>query len=63
MQSRIYDGSLHCFGGIGCPVADYDSETGKVTVHDPSDPKAGKLTMKKEAWNTLLANATSIPTT
>jgi hypothetical protein len=59
---RVYDGSLHCAIGA-CPVADYDPSSGKVKVHDPKASEAGTFTMSVEAWNALLANATSIPTT
>jgi hypothetical protein len=55
---RLYDGKLHCgCGQCSCPVADYDSVTGMVTLTDPDKPQNGTFVLTAEEYNAFIGNA------
>jgi hypothetical protein len=60
MKIRIYDGSKRCHTQQCCPVAELDTATKQVTVHDPAKPENGSFVMTADEWNTLLQHATPV---
>ncbi len=43
-----------CKDGGCCPVVDYDSESGLVTIHDPEAPIRGSFVLTKDEWDLIV---------
>jgi len=57
---KIYDGKDYCFGGLGCPIAEYSPDKKLVKISDPEKPQNGRFVMSVKEYNLMLKNAKTI---
>lgn len=59
MSKGVVIVATSCKEGSCCPIAELNSETKIVTIHDPQKPERGSFNMSEEEWNRLVASAKS----